>query len=187
MCVLLQKQGLEILPIHINYGQLAEEIEWEKIVTFFKKYNLPEVMKIDINEYGKIIPSGITSKKFDIFKNAYLPGRNLLFLLIGASYAFQNDSEIISIGLLSDETAVFPDQTRKFLTIAEECLQVSYDKNFRIMVPFMEMSKLDIILLSRKYNIDLDDTYSCHSGEEPCGICISCKEKNEALKMIRGG
>ena len=116
MIHMLMEEKHEVNPLFINYGQLSFKKEYEsyvKICDFFKLK--PEI--INLSEYGKIIQSGITSKNLNIYDDAFLPNRNLLFLLIGSSYAFNNDIYVVSIGLIKNP--IFPDQTKTFLGKAE--------------------------------------------------------------------
>ena len=131
--------------------------------------------------FGEIISSGLTDKQKDIFVNAFLPGRNLLFLLAGAAYANQVDASAVAIGLLNEKNHLFPDQTRNFLIQAEAILSLCMGENIRIIAPLMEFYKSDVLRLAKRYG--LTGTYSCHSGlAEPCGICVSCKEQFSAQK-----
>ncbi len=53
--------------------------------------------------------TGITDSTFDIVDEAFLPGRKLLLLSIGASFAYSTGADFVSIGLMNEENALFPD------------------------------------------------------------------------------
>jgi 7-cyano-7-deazaguanine synthase len=130
---------------------------------------------MDLNGFGRIISSGITSRSKNIFADAFLPGRNLLFLLIGSVYAYQVGANAVAIGLLNEATHLFPDQTKEFLKMAENMISFSLGSTVKVIAPLMEFYKSDVLELALRY--DVKGTYSCHGGlEEPCGICVSCKE-----------
>lgn len=44
---------------------------------------------MDIAGFGHVIHSGLTAMEKDVKLDAFTPGRNLLFLIMASSYAFQ--------------------------------------------------------------------------------------------------
>src|ERR1700722_3951338 len=103
MSVLAKEQDFELYPLFINYGQLGEKLEWQACVYNHKKHGLPNPKKLSVSAYGKLIHSGLTNKKLRVKEDAFLPGRNTLFLLAACSYAYQLQSKNIAIGLLTDK------------------------------------------------------------------------------------
>jgi 7-cyano-7-deazaguanine synthase len=183
MMMLLKKEEHDLFPLFIDYGQLAREKEWIACKNICRFLGL-EPHRMDISGFGKSIPSGITDNRLNVEKDAFLPTRNLLFLTLGAAYAYVKSTNVISIGLLSNP--IFPDQTVKFVREAEQSIRTSLGVDIRILAPSISLDKFDILRLARKYGLPLDLTYSCHLGnEEPCGQCISCKERMAAEKYLR--
>jgi len=177
MCKIIEKQGEEITPLFIDYGQLAAKKEWEACQRVFKECKFPNPVKIDLRGYGKMIPSGLTNSQKDICKDVFLPGRNMLFLLVGAAYAFSHGEKTIAIGLLTEKTHLFPDQTEEFIVNANFALNSALEADLTIITPLINFTKHDVIELAKHYKIPLDKTYSCHSGRDRyCGQCVACKE-----------
>lgn len=175
MALLAKKEGIIQHPLFIDYGQLGREKELGACKAIHTAHGLPEPVVITLSGFGEIISSGLTDREKDIFADAFLPGRNLLFLLAGAAYAYQVNANAVTIGLLNEETHLFPDQTTQFLILAEAMLSLCMGKNIRIIAPLMKFYKSDVLELAKSYG--LTGTYSCHSGhDEPCGVCVSCKE-----------
>ena len=183
MMYLLKKEGHDLFPLFIDYGQLARDKEWvacQKVCRFLGL----EPCRIDVSGFGKIIPSGITNRDLDIEKDAFLPSRNLFFLTIGAAYGYVNSVYVIAIGLLSNP--IFPDQTVEFIQKAQECISVALGVDIKILAPLISLNKFDTLGLARKYKLPIDLMYYCHSGnEEPCGRCISCREHMAAERYFR--
>jgi 7-cyano-7-deazaguanine synthase len=182
LMLLLKKEGHDLYPLHINYGQIAEKKEWnscKKICEFLElrkpqKFNFPDIRKI---------PSGLTDNKLDIEKNAFLPNRNLIFLVLGSAYAFSINSYVIAIGILANP--IFPDQTIEFINATEKNVSESLGKKLKILAPFISLDKREILKMSIKNELPLEMTYYCHSGKiKPCGKCISCKERIAAEKEV---
>lgn len=173
--VLLKEQCIQTHPLFIDYGQRAAEREWNACLTLHDKYELPSPERVDLSGFGKLIISGLTSESRDVRAEAFTPGRNFLFILIGASYAYQVGANAVSIGLLSEQYSLFPDQRKDFVKLAEQSIRCALDKAVKIVTPLFEFSKADVVALAKQR--DIAGTYSCHEGKEkPCGHCISCLE-----------
>jgi 7-cyano-7-deazaguanine synthase len=182
MAQLLKKEDCLIFPLFVDYGQLAADAEWEACQKICEHLDL-KPNRIDVSGFGHLIPSGLTNHNLDIEKNAFLPARNLLFLTVGAAYGYFKSANVVAIGLLSNP--IFPDQTVEFVQMAQRAISKALGVDISILTPLISLDKCDILLLARKYGLPLSATYSCHSGnKEPCGHCISCKERIEAEKVL---
>lgn len=184
MSVLAQEQNFELYPLFIDYGQLGEKLEWEACVYNHIKHNLPSPKKMKLSGFGKVVRSGLTDKKLRVREDAFLPGRNTLFLLMASSYAYQVKSQNIAIGLLTDKYKLFPDQTKEFIQSAERFISMEMDYEIKILTPLMEFNKAEVMKLAKAKKIN--KTYSCHLGNPiPCGKCISCLEIKNALTNLK--
>lgn len=175
MATMIRDQNIEQKPLFVNYGQRAFNHEWAACKSVLKKLSLPTPQLVDISGFGKLIASGLTTPALDVRTQAFLPGRNLLFILVAAAYAWQEDCSAVAIGLLNEETHLFPDQTQAFLAKARAAITEAMFFDLRIMAPLMQLSKADVLGIAR--NRAIAGTYSCHSGGPvPCGKCVSCLE-----------
>lgn len=175
MTLLIKENNIPQQPLFINYGQLNVNKEESICKSHCNTFNLPAPKILDINEYGKIITSGITDQKKDPVSEAFLPGRNLLFLLVASAYAFQNNYDTIAMGLLKEDTAIFPDQTNDFIFSAEYTIEKTLGKKINIITPLRDFYKKNIVELAKQKGIN--NYYSCHlGGNKACGECISCSE-----------
>jgi 7-cyano-7-deazaguanine synthase len=175
MSVLAKEERIKLFPLFVDYGQLCIEREWEACIYVHKRFGLPSPTRMDLAGYGKTIPSGLTSKYLRVNEDAFLPGRNLLFLLAACSYAYSKNANAIAIGFLSEETRIFPDQTKDFIEKAQSTINVALERDIRIIIPLMNLNKHDVLAMAKKKGIE--GTYSCHSGTLPtCGTCIACRQ-----------
>jgi 7-cyano-7-deazaguanine synthase len=107
--------------------------------------------------------------------DAFLPGRNLMFILVAAAYAYQVRARAVAIGLLSERTSIFPDQTKSFVASAEQLISKALSTDLLVLTPLMGLTKADVVRLAKRRG--LTRTYSCHLGQpEPCGACVACRE-----------
>ncbi|MFC1536781.1 7-cyano-7-deazaguanine synthase [Pseudomonadota bacterium] len=173
--VLAVEQGIEVHPLFVDYGQLAKERELNACRVNYKHFGIPEPKIVNVQGFGGLYPSGLTNNKMDVFEDAFLPGRNMLFLLTAATYACNVCATSISIGLLSEELSLFPDQTKGFLDKAQDLISMMTGRELQILAPLMDFTKRDVVALAEKKGVI--GAYSCHAGgETPCGVCIACKE-----------
>jgi len=145
-------------------------IKGSMLLIEYSKDDLEAIFAKAIDHY-----EGITDPNKHILEDAFLPCRNLMFLTVGAAYAFQCGASTLGIGLLDEAYHLFPDQTRNFLTDTEALLSQSLGKPIKLVAPLMSFSKADVLEIAKARSIN--GTYSCHAGtEKPCGVCIACRE-----------
>ncbi len=172
---MISQEGKRQFPLFLNYGQLSAEKEWQASRQVAEQLDIGPVKQIDISGYGKSISSGLTDSSRDIYEDAFLPCRNLVFVTFAAAYAYQVDASSIALGLLREDSSLFPDQTEAFITTAEKTIEMTLNRPIRILAPLMVFSKKDIVNLAA--NMGIQNTYSCHAGTTPpCGSCVACRE-----------
>ena len=175
MAVLIKEERITQFPLFIDYGQLSRDRELHACQTNFRRLGLPKPRVASMSGFGALLSSGLTDPGKHILEDAFLPCRNVLFVTVGAAYAFQCGCTSVGIGLLDEAFSIFPDQTRGFLADAATLLSRSLGKSITIVAPLMSFSKADILRMAKVKGIT--GTYSCHAGTEmPCGVCIACRE-----------
>ena len=172
---LAKEMGNTQYPLFINYGQRALEQEIAACRRAMQRLGVPAPVIADLSGFGGLIRSGLTDKNLRIVEDAFTPGRNTLFLLMAAAYGHQVGADAVAIGLLHEDTSLFPDQTSAFLSAAESTLRFAIGRDIKVLAPLNGLVKQDVVALAKAKGID--KTYSCHSGDDiPCGQCIACKE-----------
>ena len=173
--VLAKEEGLEQFPLFVDYGQRARDKELDACRRVLARLRLPAPEVANLAGFGSIIRSGLTDVTLDVVDDAFTPGRNMLFLLVAASYAHQCGADAVSIGLLHEDTSLFPDQTKAFLADAQAVIRSCMGRDIRVIAPLSNFHKIEVVELALEKGIF--GTYSCHLGlEEACGVCIACKE-----------
>lgn len=173
--VMAKEEGIQNLPLFIDYGQRAAAKEWETCKFVHSVLGLPAPKRMDLSGFGQIIASGLTREELDIKDDAFTPGRNLMLLLMGSAYAYQQGVSSVAIGLLAEEFSLFPDQKPRFVAQAESTISAAMGRQIKVLTPLIEFGKADVVRLAQAKGIT--GTYSCHTGNsEPCGRCIACLE-----------
>jgi 7-cyano-7-deazaguanine synthase len=173
---LLRERGLNALPVYVNYGQRNLAREWGALSAACHSHGFPQPIRFDFPSFGTIIKSGLTDETLRLNEDAFTPARNLLFLVLaGAVASSKGNIRNIVIGLLSERTAIFPDQSDRFLKMTESVLTEALGARVEIHCPLRDLTKQDVLKLARARGIS--EFYSCHSGgDTPCGKCIACLE-----------
>jgi len=184
MSLLAKEEGIDLLPLFVDYGQLCRDQELKACIAVHQNLGLPRPALMSLRGFGELISSGLTDPRMRINEDAFLPGRNLLFLLAGAAYAYQHGARAVAIGLLSDKSCIYPDQTTEFLEKTQQLVELTMGRGINIVAPLMTFTKTDVLRMARNKGISC--TWSCHaSGDSPCGLCVSCTERINATDESR--
>ncbi len=114
-------------------------------------------------------------------------GRNALFLLAAGVWAKSLGAKILYTGVSQADFSGYPDCRRVFIRAQQRMMRLAMEWPFRIVTPFMDMSKADEWALAAKLGI-LDviknETVTCYNGVPGagCGTCPSCLLRNRGLR-----
>ena len=175
MAAVFRDRGVEQCPLFLDYGQLAAARELESCRVLCQRLGLDQPTVMDVRGYGGVIQTGLTSASRDVFLDAFTPGRNLLFVTLAASFGYSRGSRAVGIGLLREDTCIFPDQTDAFISAASTAIRAALGDTIEILLPLRQFTKKDVVAAAAVYGVS--GTYSCHKGTAtPCGVCVSCRE-----------
>ena len=112
----------------------------------------------------------ITSSKR--YGAGFIMGRNLLLYSI-ALVEFKYEYGIIASGIHKGTN--YADCKPKFLTKVQETYDIYTEGRVRLLTPFINWVKADILQYCEEKEVPINITYSCEIGKEkPCGKCLSC-------------
>ncbi len=190
-----KERGHEVIGISFNYGQRhnRELIAAKKLATHL---NLIEHHILDVNlatwggssltDQKQSIPEkGIVQ---DIIPNTYVPGRNTVFIAIGLSLAEAKGAKQLILGINAMDYSGYPDCRPDYLEEYQKLANLSSKagregNGIQLWAPLIHWSKVEIVNEAIRLQIPIDLTWSCYKGEEKeCGVCDSCRIRNEALK-----
>lgn len=175
VALLTLETGIEQHPLFVDYGQRARDRELSACQRSMTRLGLPAPQVAGLGGYGTLIRSGLTDPELHAVEDAFTPGRNMLFLLVAAAFAYQTGADAVAVGLLHEDDSLFPDQTVAFLEQAEGVLATCMGRSIKVLAPLSGFHKRDVVALAKSKGIY--GTYSCHlGGEQPCGTCIACRE-----------
>lgn len=118
--------------------------------------------------------------------STYVPFRNGLFISSAASAALSNDCGVIYYGAHSDDAAgnAYPDCSSAFNNAMNDAVYIGSGNQLKIIAPFVEMTKADIVKQGLELGVPYELTWSCYEGnEKPCGVCGTCRDRIAAFEL----
>ena len=190
-----RKEGREVLPLFIRYGQKSELAEYTAVMQVVGELARREKIDIyvhlttvDIYQGGSagLIMGGADSSEWkdktsEKIPPTYVPFRNAILIMLAAAYAEMNGAREIWIGSHSADCNYPDDQPEAIDKFAEVTYNCGRDK-ITIQAPFLDYDKETIVQAGNELDVPWELTYSCYEGKHtPCGICESCVKRMEVL------
>jgi 7-cyano-7-deazaguanine synthase len=186
----LLRRGYCVQPFYIRAGLHWECNELASLKTFLTAMECKRLKPLVTLEmpladvYGK--HWSITGQNIPEAETAddavYLPGRNVILIVKAAVWCRLNGIGQLALAVLG--TNSFGDASREFFGDFENALDRALGGRLRIVRPFGEMTKREVMELGRDMPLKL--TFSCidPTGGQHCGRCNKCAERQEAFENI---
>jgi len=121
--------------------------------------------------------------------NTFVPGRNLIFILHAAAWAFAKDIRHLVMGVCQSDYSGYPDCRDDSIKAMQVALNRGMDTGYVLHTPLMWRSKKDAWNLARSLGgealVDLivEESHTCYLGERGqrhawgygCGACPACR------------
>lgn len=156
----LDTYGHTVESLFVHYGQAAaeaEDIAARKVAAHFGS----DFRRIDISHNRK-------------FGQGEIIGRNAA-LIFSALLSTSTLPTSICIGIHAG-TPYF-DCSQTFCTDLDKIVTELTSSRTSIFTPFVTWHKADIVKFAIENKVPIDITYSCETGNSPCGECASCKDR----------
>lgn len=181
------------LALTFDYGQKSAQNEIIASSKICEYYDIEhKVIKLDFLKEitqtalvsDKLLPSGeLLDDEVQSAKSVWVPNRNGLFLNIAGSFADSYKYDSIIIGANKEEAKTFPDNTSEFIDSINSEFEFSTMEHPKVVVPLINYTKNDIVMLALSNNIPLELAMSCYQGgARHCGACESCVRLRHALE-----
>ncbi len=183
---MMKREGYEIIAVHFNYDQRTQTKELECFNNICDDLNVKEKYVLDLDFFKQLGASALTDKSIDIpiggieegVPVTYVPFRNGIFLSMAAAIAEKEGAEIISIGVVEEDSSGYPDCRDFFIKSMQESINLGTkdETNIEIKMPLVHLQKSQIVQESLKLDVPLHLTWSCYKNEtKACGVCDSCR------------
>jgi len=117
--------------------------------------------------------------------STYVPFRNGLFISSAAAIAISKKCDVIYYGAHSDDNAgsAYPDCSPEFNKAMGEAVYIGSGKQLKIIAPFVNLTKRDVVKKGLELNTPYHLTWSCYEGgEKQCGKCGTCIDRKKAFE-----
>jgi 7-cyano-7-deazaguanine synthase len=191
---LAQEAGQRVIGLSFDYGQRHRR-ELEAAATVAAALGLAEHHTIQVNlaawggsaltDPAIAVPS--TGVQEGVIPSTYVPGRNTVFIAIGLSLAEARSAERLVLGVNAVDYSGYPDCRPDYLAAFQQLADLASKAGreghgTRLWAPLVQWSKTQIVREALRLGVPVQDTWSCYSGgEQPCGVCDSCRIRNAAL------
>ena len=191
---LAQAEGYRVIGLSFDYGQRHRR-ELQAAAAVAQTLGLAEHQSIQVNlaawggsaltDTGMDVPSEGVQE--GVIPSTYVPGRNTVFIAIGLSLAEARGAERLVLGVNAVDYSGYPDcrpdYLEAFQTLADLASKAGREGHgTQLWAPLVEWSKTKIVEEALRLGVPIDQTWSCYSGgEQPCGVCDSCRIRDAAL------
>ena len=167
----------------------------QKIVTLAPQWQerLGEDHMIDLSLLGKISDTALTRDvdiafQRDGLPNTFVPGRNLLFMMVAATVAYRRGLDVLVGGMCETDFSGYPDCRDDSMKALQVALNLGMATRLKLETPLMWIDKAQTWALAESLGgaalVELirADTHTCYLGERGvlhdwghgCGTCPAC-------------
>jgi 7-cyano-7-deazaguanine synthase len=186
----LLRQDFRVQPIYVRAGLQWERDEFRAVNSFLAamacerlaplvtlEMPMADVYGAHWSTTGRDVPGAETEDDA-----VYLPGRNAILTVKAAVWCRLNGIGQLALAVLG--TNPFGDASPEFFSHLEAALAQAIGGRMRIVRPFSEMVKAEVMELGRGLPLEL--TFSCIDPQKGlhCGRCNKCAERQEAFRSI---
>ncbi|VVD64222.1 7-cyano-7-deazaguanine synthase [Pandoraea cepalis] len=159
---------------------------------------------IDLSILGQISETSLTRETTiamaaNHLPNTFVPGRNLLFLTIGATIAYRRGLRVLVGGMCETDFSGYPDCRDDTMKALQVALNLGMDQRFIVETPLMWIDKADTWQMAQDLGGDAlvetvrEDTHTCYLGERSvlhawgygCGECPACQLRQRGFEQWR--
>ena len=164
LLALAKHQHLDPLALHVDYGQPSAVAEHAAVTRITDEL---DISLFKVSYRGSEIPDG------------EIRGRNA-FLLHTALLEFSSASGVVLIGIHSGSG--YADCSSDFIDLMQRSFDLYTGGSISVAAPFVCWTKDQIVTVAHNLRVPTDCTYSCETGNIPCGKCLSCVDR-KALQI----
>ncbi len=183
---MMKNEGYEIVAVHFNYEQRTQTKELECFNNICDDLDVKEKYVLDLDFFKQLGASALTDKSIDVPTTGveegvpvtYVPFRNGIFLSMAAAIGEKEGAEVISIGVVEEDSSGYPDCRESYIKSMQESINLGTkdETSIEIKMPLVHLQKSQIVQESFKLKVPLELTWSCYKNEEKaCGVCDSCR------------
>ena len=183
---MMKAQGYEIVALHFNYHQRTQNKELNAFRKICDHLGVIRSYELDLDFFEEIGASALTDHSIEVPTTGiedgvpvtYVPFRNGVFLSIAGAIAEKHAAQVLSIGVVEEDSSGYPDCREGFIQSMERSINLGTkeETEIRIAMPLVHLKKEQIVSEALKLHVPLELTWSCYKNDEKaCGVCDSCR------------
>jgi len=191
---MMKQDGYDIVGVHFNYDQRTQTKELECFEKICDSLGVVKKYVLDLDFFAKLGASALTDKDIEVPTGGledgvpvtYVPFRNGIFLSMAAAVAEKEGAEIISIGVVEEDSSGYPDCRKSYIKSMQEAINLGTkdETNITIHMPLVELKKSQIVQKALELKVPLELTWSCYKNEDmACGVCDSCRLRLKGFEI----
>lgn len=192
----LVADGHELIALSFHYGQRHDK-ELDHAARCAGRVGA-EHHVVDLRSVGALLTgSALTDRAVDVPEGHYtdesmaatvVPNRNAIMLSVAVGVAVARGAGAVATAVHAGDHTIYPDCRPEFIDAIEHEARVANEgfiaDGFRVLAPFLRITKADIVWRGAALGVPFEDTWSCYLGEElHCGRCGTCVERREAFEL----
>ncbi|MGW2249947.1 7-cyano-7-deazaguanine synthase QueC [Kitasatospora sp. NPDC001660] len=192
----LASSGSRLTLLSFDYGQRhRKELDFAVLIAdrLGARHEL-----VDLSGLGRLLSgSALTDSAFEVpdghytaesMRSTVVPNRNAVMLSIAVAAAVAAGADAVAFGAHAGDHAVYPDCRAEFFDLFAVLARVGNEgfvaEDFRLLAPFIDQSKAEIVRVGEQVGVPFADTWSCYRGGAlHCGTCGTCTERIEAFEL----
>jgi 7-cyano-7-deazaguanine synthase len=191
----LLNKGYDVTMLSVDYGQRHRvELDYARrtatrlglkrhiadltgITTLISKSALTSGLDVPDGHYAE-----------DTMRQTVVPNRNSIMLNVAIGFAVTIGADTVATAVHSGDHYIYPDCRPEFIdalnVLASTACEGFLADDFRVLAPYVNISKDAIAAIGDDLNVPWEDTWSCYKGDtHHCGSCGTCYERREAFTL----
>ena len=192
-----QQSGYRVIGLAFDYGQRHRR-ELQAATRLAAQLQLTEhrILRVDLAAWGG---SSLTDSNLslpsdgvqpEVIPSTYVPCRNTVFIALGLSLAEATAAERLVLGVNAVDYSGYPDCRPDYLQAYQQLADLASragreGRGVRLWAPLVDWDKPRILREALRLGVPVESTWSCYAGgDQPCGVCDSCRIRDQALQAI---
>ncbi|VFP88449.1 7-cyano-7-deazaguanine synthase QueC [Candidatus Erwinia haradaeae] len=182
--------------ITFDYGQrhsyeldVAQDIATKLGVSSHKFINvsiLNDLISCSLTRKHLLVSNFSKQQNTDL-PDTFVPGRNIMFLILASVYAYQLKVETVITGVCQTDYSGYPDCRNEFIIALNTAISLGMSRKLFFKTPLMWLTKSEIWALADTLGVlhfVMNETITCYNGikSDGCGQCNACNLRNKGLR-----
>lgn len=187
----LRAEGHEVKALSVDYGQTHRTREMAAAEAVCTRLNVQR-RTVDLTALieffgrnaltnaGVALPEGAYAQ--ETIGQTTVPNRNMVLLSVGIAWAATLKFDGVAFGAHGGVHTNYPDCKPPFAEAMDRAARVCDFEPIRVLAPFVDWVKADIVRRGAELGVPFEDTWSCYAGrEQHCGRCGTCIDRRTAF------